>query len=42
MSQMAKRCQTEDGVSIRTLDPEIFVADLLQNDYLSVIDTIDG
>lgn len=42
MGQMAKRCQTEDGVSIRTLDPEIFVADLLQNDYLSVIDVIDG
>jgi hypothetical protein len=42
MSQMAKRCQIEDGVSIRTLEPEIFVADLLQNDYLSVIDAIDG
>lgn len=42
MGQMAKHCQTKDGVSLRTLDPEIFVADLLQNDYLSVIDVIDG
>ncbi|OKH20103.1 hypothetical protein NIES593_20190 [Hydrococcus rivularis NIES-593] len=42
MNQMAKRCQTEDGVAIRTLDPEIFIADLIQNDYLSVIDVIDG
>jgi hypothetical protein len=42
MNQMAKHCQIEDGVSIRTLAPEIFVADLIQNDYLSVIDVIDG
>ncbi|MGK7872984.1 MAG: hypothetical protein AB4426_06640 [Xenococcaceae cyanobacterium] len=42
MNRVARRCQIEDNVSIRTTNSEIFVADLIQNDYVYVIDVIDG
>jgi hypothetical protein len=42
MNQIARRCQTEEGVKIRTTPTDTFVGDLIQNDYLRVIDAIDG
>jgi hypothetical protein len=42
MERMSRHFQAEDKITIRTDDPEIFIADLIQNDYLKVVDTIDG
>ena len=42
MERVAHYFQVEDNISIDTSNPENFIADLIQNDYLSVIDVIDG
>lgn len=42
MERVARHFQLQDNISIDTSNPENFIADLIQNDYLSVIDIIDG
>lgn len=42
MERAARLFQVRDDVSIDTSSPENFIADLIQNDYLSVVDIIDG
>jgi hypothetical protein len=42
MERAARHFQIQDNVAINISDSESFIADLIQNDYLSVIDAIDG
>ena len=42
MVRAAQHFQLQDNISLDTSNPEDFIADLIHNDYLSVIDMIDG
>jgi hypothetical protein len=42
MERAAQHFQLQDNIRIDTSNSESFIADLIQNDYLSVIDVIDG
>jgi hypothetical protein len=41
-NQVAAKSQSISQVEARATDPENCIANLIQNDYLSVIDPIDG
>jgi hypothetical protein len=42
MERAAKHLQKKHNIHIDTSNTESFIADLIQNDFLSVIDVIDG
>lgn len=42
MARAAQQFQLQDNIALDTSNAENFIADLIQNDYLSVIDLIDG
>ena len=42
LKAVARRYQMKDNLLIRTTCPETLLADLIQHDYIRVIDSIDG
>lgn len=42
MNRFAREIGAIQGATILTTDPGTFIAELIQNDYLSVVDSIDG
>jgi hypothetical protein len=42
MNRLAKEIGAIQGVTIPITDPGTFIAELIHNDYLSVVDSIDG
>ncbi|NCR07519.1 hypothetical protein [Microcystis aeruginosa] len=42
MTQMAAQMVATQGLTVPITDPENFIAELIHNDFLSVVDSIDG
>lgn len=42
MDRIAREMAAIQGTIVHTADPATFIAELIQNDYLSVVDSIDG
>ncbi|NCR60319.1 MAG: hypothetical protein GPJ01_22510 [Microcystis aeruginosa LL13-06] len=41
-TRMAAQMVASQGVTVPITDPENFIAELIHNDFLSVVDSIDG
>ncbi|TRV48847.1 MAG: hypothetical protein EWV53_19465 [Microcystis panniformis Mp_MB_F_20051200_S9] len=42
MTRMAAQMVATQGLTVPITDPENFIAELIHNDFLSVVDSIDG
>jgi hypothetical protein len=42
MTRMAAEMVAIQGITVPITDPENFIAELIHNDFLSVVDSIDG
>ncbi len=42
MTRLAAQMVASQGVTVPITDPENFIAELIHNDFLSVVDSIDG